>query len=74
MTKHALAKRAVAERQRRSVQRMVRPLLEAGQVLANMAFNMKQDGSIPEGWRKQLATWQAKWDAARPDAKRAIGL
>lgn len=48
----------------RRIQEVLCPVTTAGALLANLAFNLKQDKGLPEHVRKSLAECQEQWDEA----------
>ena len=40
-------------------------LLQVGQRMANVLYNMKTDKQVPESWREWAKILQTKWDAIR---------
>jgi len=40
-----------------------RALLELGQRMSNVFYNMKESADVPESWRKQAEHFVREWDA-----------
>ena len=70
-----MSKKKTPKRKRAAAVRwsdFVLPLLNIGDQMSNICFNLKQDSKLPDTTRRSMAQCQEKWDAARRTADAAV--
>jgi hypothetical protein len=62
-----LAAIGTLKRKRKMKKKILDNLLMYGEFMSNILFNAKQDGTIPENYRRHFKEYQEKWDKAYRD-------
>ncbi len=55
-----------------TVVKLIRPLLSAGDILSNIAYNIKQRHDAPPDMKKSCEIYQIQWDKVRDNLPKWI--